>query len=291
MRVGLLLPMGDEPTPGVPGTFTEIAALAGEVEAAGLDSVWLYDHLYMQVGDIPASASWEAWSLLSALAATTRRVTLGTLVSCNSFRHPALLARMAHTVAEISGDRLVLGVGAGWHEPEYRAFGFPFDHRVDRFEEALQVIATMLREGVVTFEGTYYQVKDCPLWPPRPAAAPMPILVGARGERMLGLVARWADAWNTAWYAGPDERFAQAREGLRAACEVEGRDPAEIELTVGMLIGASDRKSTPRDPAAVADALAAWRDEGVQHLICWADPTDAAGVDTVTEGVRRFRSA
>jgi probable F420-dependent oxidoreductase len=289
MRVGLLLPMGDEPAPGIPGTFTEINSFAGEVEAAGLDSIWLYDHLLMRDGEGPPTASWEAWTLLSALAATTQRVTLGTLVSCNTFRHPALLARMAHAVAEISGDRLVLGVGAGWHKPEYRAFGFPFDHRVDRFEEALAIIATMLREGVVTFEGTYYQVKDCPLLPPRKAVAPMPILVGARGERMMRLVARWADAWNTAWYARPDERFAQARDGLRAACEAEGRDPSEIELTVGMLIGGGEGKNTAREPGAVADALAAWRDEGVDHLICWVEPTDAGGVDALTEGLRRFR--
>jgi len=289
MRVGLMLPLGDEPIAGVPGRFAEINALALDVEAAGLDSVWFYDHLLMQVGDDAPTASWEAWTLMSALAATTRRLVLGTLVACNSFRHPAVLARMAHTLAEVSGDRLVLGVGAGWHEPEYRAFGFPFDHRVDRFAEALAIIATMLREGTVTFDGTYYQVKDCPLMPARPDAPTLPILVGARGDRMLRLVARWADAWNTAWYASPDERFGQTRDRLRAACEAEGRDPAAVELTVGMLIGDGERK-TPRDAGAVAGALAAWRDQGVEHLICWVDPTDRAGVDVLLDGLRRWRS-
>jgi len=287
VRVGLMLPLGDEPAPGVAGNFAEINALAREVEAAGLDSVWLYDHLLMRTGDETPSASWEALTLMSALAGTTRRVTLGTLVACNSFRHPALLARMAHTLAEISGDRVILGVGAGWHEPEYRAFGFPFDHRVDRFAEGLEIIATMLREGVVTLDGRYYQVRDCPLLPRRSAAAPMPILVGARRPRMLRLVARWADAWNTAWYASPDERFAETRAAFRDACAAEGRDPAEIEVTVGMLVGEGERM-TPRDPAAVADALAAWRNEGVGHLICWLDPTDAVAVDALTEGVRRL---
>jgi alkanesulfonate monooxygenase SsuD/methylene tetrahydromethanopterin reductase-like flavin-dependent oxidoreductase (luciferase family) len=150
---------------------------------------------------------------------------------------------------------------------------------------------------VVTLDGTYYQVKDCPLLPSRKAPpsetanadpAAMRILVGARGERMLRLVARWADAWNTAWYAGPDERYGQARDALRAACDAEGRDPAEVEVTVGMLIGDGERR-TPREPAAVADALAAWRDAGVAHLICWVDPSDAAGIDVLTEGTRRFR--
>ena len=228
--------------------------------------------------------------MLSALAATTRSVTLGTLVSCNTFRHPALLARMAHTVAEISGDRLIFGVGAGWHEPEYRAFGFPFDHRVDRFAEALAIMATMLRDGVVTLDGRYYQVKDCPLLPNRSdhGRAPMPILVGAKGERMLRLTARWADAWNTAWYGLPDERYAGLRDGLRAACEAEGRDPEAVEITVGVLIGEGDRH-VPRDPGAVAEALGAWRDKGVGHVICWPDPTDPAGVEALTEGARRFR--
>jgi alkanesulfonate monooxygenase SsuD/methylene tetrahydromethanopterin reductase-like flavin-dependent oxidoreductase (luciferase family) len=165
---------------------------------------------------------------------------------------------------------------------------------VDRFAEALQIIATMLRDGVVTLDGTYYQVKDCPLLPPRKQTADagparMPILVGARGERMMRLVARWADAWNTAWYAGPDERYGQARDALRAACDAEGRDPAEVEVTVGMLIGDGERQ-TRREPSVVADALAAWRDAGVGHLICWVDPSDAAGVDALTEGVRRFRT-
>jgi alkanesulfonate monooxygenase SsuD/methylene tetrahydromethanopterin reductase-like flavin-dependent oxidoreductase (luciferase family) len=289
MRVGLLLPLGDEPIPGVPGSFAEINALALEVEQAGLDSVWLYDHLLMQLGDDPAAASWEAWTLMSALAATTRRVQLGALVSCNSFRHPALLARMAHTVAEISGDRLILGVGAGWHEPEYRAFGFPFDHRVDRFEEAIEIIAAMVREGKATLNGKYYQVEDCPQLPPRPDAPTMPIMIGARGDRMLGLVAKWADSWNTAWYARPDERYAETVGRLRAACEAQGRDPASIEVTVGMLVGSGERH-TPREAQAVADALAAWRDEGVGHVICWPDPSDKAGVDALTEGVARFRS-
>jgi alkanesulfonate monooxygenase SsuD/methylene tetrahydromethanopterin reductase-like flavin-dependent oxidoreductase (luciferase family) len=291
MRVGLLLPLGDERVPGVAATYTEISALATEVEAAGLDSIWFYDHLLMATGDEAPSASWEAWTLLTAIAATTRTIGLGTLVACNSFRHPALLARMAHTLAEISGDRFVLGVGAGWHEPEYRAFGFPFDHRVDRFAEALAIIATMLREGVVTLDGRYYQVRDCPLLPGRDGPTDPPtILVGAKGERMLRLVARWADAWNTAWYARPDDRFAGLRDALHAACDAEGRDPAAVAVTVGMLIGAGDKR-VPAEPEAIADGLGAWRDQGVSELICWVDPSDGPGVAALADGVRRLRTS
>lgn len=288
MEIGLMLPMGgetrDKAEGEVPSTYPAIRALALDAESAGLDSVWLYDHLLMVEADAPATAGWEAWTLLSALAAATRTVRLGLLVSCNSFRHPALLARMAHTVQEISGGRLILGVGAGWHEPEYRAFGFPFDHRVARFAEALEIIAPMLREGRVTFHGRYYTVQDCPLLPERAGGpTPTPILIGSGGgERMLGLVARWADAWNTAWYGRPNERFAELRTKLRAACDAAGRD--EVELTVGMIVGGGEKR-LPARVDAVAEAIAAWREQGIAHLICLPDPADRTTVDVLLEGV------
>ncbi|MGE5827045.1 MAG: LLM class flavin-dependent oxidoreductase [Micromonosporaceae bacterium] len=288
MEIGLMLPMGENPRDGtggdVPSTFPTIRALALEVESAGLNSVWLYDHLLMVDGDGPPASGWEAWTLLSALAAATRTVRLGLLVSCTSFRHPALLARMAHTVQEISDGRLILGLGAGWHEPEYRALGLPFDHRVARFAEALEIIAPMLREGRATFEGRYYTVHDCPLLPERASGpARTPILIGSGGgERMLGLVARFADAWNTAWYGRPDDRFAAMRAKLRAACAAAGRD--EVELTVGMLVGAGP-KHLPARADAVAEAVAAWREQGIDHLICLPDPADRTTVDALVEGV------
>jgi alkanesulfonate monooxygenase SsuD/methylene tetrahydromethanopterin reductase-like flavin-dependent oxidoreductase (luciferase family) len=282
-----MLPMGEqsrsETGSEVPSTYPAIRALALDAESAGLDSVWLYDHLLMVEGDAPPTAGWEAWTLLSALAAATRTVRLGLLVSCNTFRHPALLARMAHTVQEISGGRLILGVGAGWHEPEYRAFGFPFDHRVSRFAEALEIIAAMLREGRATFHGRYYTVQDCPLLPER-AGGPTrtPILIGSGGgERMLGLVARWADAWNTAWYGRPDERFADRRDKLRAACAAVGRD---VDLTVGMIVGPG-ANHLPARADVVAEAVAAWREQEIAHLICLPDPADRTTVDAVLAGV------
>src|SRR5262245_28191553 len=126
--------MGHESSNNVPATFSGIRAMALDAESAGLDSVWLFDRLLMvETWGEPPEATWECWSLLSALANATQTVKLGTLVLCNSFRHPGLVARMAHTVQEISGGRLILGLGAGWHLPEYKAFGLPFDHRVSRF--------------------------------------------------------------------------------------------------------------------------------------------------------------
>jgi alkanesulfonate monooxygenase SsuD/methylene tetrahydromethanopterin reductase-like flavin-dependent oxidoreductase (luciferase family) len=289
MRVGLILPLGDEPGPGVPATYAEICAMAQDVESGGLDSVWVYDHLLSAEGDGPVQGTWEAWTMLSALAAATRRVQLGTLVSCTTFRHPGVLAKMAHTVAEISGDRLILGLGAGWHEPEYAAFGFPFDHRVDRFAESIEITANLLRDGKATLHGRYYQVHEAPLLPVRPAGARVPLLVGcAGGERMMALTARWADAWNGAWFGTPGPKFHERRGNLFAACEAAGRDPGTIDVTVGMIMG----ESAPRVPVnadAVAEALGQWRDEGVAHIIGLPDPTNGDGVAALIEGVRRFR--
>lgn len=286
MDVGLMLPMGDETKDNVPATFSAIRAMALDAESAGLDSVWLYDHLLMVENDGPPTATWEAMTLLGALAATTQTVKLGTLVLCNSFRHPGLVARMAHTIQEITGGRLILGLGSGWHLPEYRAFGLPFDHRVSRFAESLEIIVPMLRDGSATFRGDYYTVEDCPLLPERPSGKlSTPILIGSGGgDRMLGLVARWADAWNTAWYAGPSDRFFTLRDKLNAACERQGRDPATVEITVGMIIG-SKEKQVPADPRAVADAVSTWREQGIGHLICLPLPTNRATVDVLLEGV------
>src|SRR5262252_149957 len=150
--------------------YETIRAIAQQAEMDGFDSIWLADHLLYRKSGEPTRGIWECWTMLAALAEATRRVEIGPLVLCNSFRNPAILAKMATTLDEVSGGRLVLGLGAGWNEPEYQAFGLPFDHRVDRFEEALQIIGPLLREGHVDYEGTYYQARDCDDVPrgPRP---------------------------------------------------------------------------------------------------------------------------
>jgi probable F420-dependent oxidoreductase len=287
MEIGLILPMGDDESPGVPVSYASILDLARQGEAAGLDSLWVYDHLLSDEGDGRIAGQWEAWTVLSALAAATARVRLGTLVTCTGFRHPALLAKMAHAVQEISGGRLVLGIGAGWHEPEYRAFGYPFDRRVDRFAEAIEIITTLLRDGRSSFQGEFHALSDCVLLPKLSDPGwRTPVLVGARGPRMLRLTARWADSWNTAWYGHPDERFAQQRDDLHAACAAEGRDPASVEVTVGMVIGGGERPGrVAPEPAAVRDALAAWREQGVGQVICWPFPTDPPTVEALLAGL------
>jgi probable F420-dependent oxidoreductase len=243
-------------------------------ERIGLDSFWLADHLLYRFPDTETRGCWEVFTLLSALAPLTTRIKLGPLVACTSFRNPALLAKMADTLDEVSGGRFILGLGAGWHEPEYTAFGYPFDHRAGRFEEALQIIIPLLREGQVDYQGQYYQARDCVLRPRGPTPSGPPIWIGARRPRMLRLIARYADAWNTVWHLGP----APVKEGweqLTASCREVGRDPATIELTAGVVVRVlapgeaadPDEKAIKGSPEEVAAALQGFADVGVRHLV------------------------
>lgn len=260
-------------------------AFATHAEAIGLDSLWVCDHLLFRFPDRPEGAIHEVWTILSALAATTRSIELGQLVMCGSFRNPALMAKMAATADAVSNGRLVLGLGAGWHDPEYTAFGFPIDHRVSRFDEALQIIAPLLRGERVTVEGRYHQVRDAALLPPPQRR--VPILVAGHGPRMLRLTARYADAWNTAWYGPPDRRLDERMSEMRAALESEGRDPATLRITVGM-----DWDLTRPDringgsAGAMVDALDAYARLGVDDLIIALRPADEAALDRVAEALR-----
>ena len=166
----------------------------------------------------------ECWTVLAALAEATRRVELGTLVMCTSFRNPGLLAKMAATLDHVSGGRLILGIGAGWHDPEFEAFGYPTDHKVSRFEEAFDHHPRPHPRRVgptSTGRMSRHTTPSC-----RPAArADLPILVGAGAPRMLELAARRADAWNLAWFGPPNERLARVRAELAEACRRAERIP------------------------------------------------------------------
>jgi probable F420-dependent oxidoreductase len=248
MRVGVVMPIGhDDATGRVPG-WAEIRAAAHAAEAAGFDSIWVYDHLLFRFDDDPTTGIHEAWTVLAALAAETTRPDLGVLVLAMPFRNPALLAKMATTLDEVSGGRLILGVGCGWNEPEFDAFGFPFDHRVGRFEEALSVLLPLLREGQVSFEGRWHTAADAQILPryPRPDGRPIPVLIAGKGPRMLSLVARHADAWNTAWI-GPASQLEPRLAPLRAAMASEGRDPATLEITCGVNVVLPAFSDVPRE--------------------------------------------
>ncbi len=285
--------MGDVTLPDVPVTGPEIFQMAREVEAAGFDSLWIFDHLQSSEDDATEpTGSWEPWTLLAGLAAVTERAKLGTIVTCTSFRPPALLARMAHSVHEISGGRLILGLGAGWHEPEYIAFGYPFDHRYSRFVEALTIIRDMLVDGSSTFSGTYYETVDARLLPPPTQATP-PILIGTHGPKMLTLTAQHAQAYNTAWHALPGPRWMKARDAMRAACDAAGRDSTTLTTTVGLLVkpddAAEDSFGLACDPQVLADAFRAWEAEGVDDVILLLDPVSRSRAERVTQALRLYR--
>jgi alkanesulfonate monooxygenase SsuD/methylene tetrahydromethanopterin reductase-like flavin-dependent oxidoreductase (luciferase family) len=290
MKVGLMLPQAA--SDGAGGTWPQILELARQAEDGGADSLWVSDHFFYRAPDAAAGTEeggHEAWTLLSALAATTSRVQLGPLVLATSFRPAAILAKMAATLDDVAAGRFILGLGCGWHEPEYDAFGFPFDHRVGRFEEVLRIVGPLLRGERVTAGGRWQAVRDAVLVPP--PAHRIPILVAAKGERMLRLTAELADAWQTAWFGLPDERYRGRREAILAACDSVGRDPATLEVTVGVEVGAEPGGSPDvgLDRHALTDAFSAWRAEGVDHLQVSVGPATATTFEAVLEAIAASR--
>ncbi len=292
LKVGLFLPLWEERTNGTVPSWTEILARAKAAEAVGVDSLWVPDHLIIHFPDTEPEGVWEGWSFLAALAASTERVELGQLVTCTAFRNPALLAKMADTVDEISGGRLTLGLGAGWHEPEFQAFGYPFDHRVSRFEEAVTIIHGLLRQGQIDFEGTYYQARDCELRPRGPRTAGPPIMIGGSGARVLDLTARFADVWSRDFDKVNPELVPFSAEDLAAwgprvdaACVEVGRDPATLERTAAVLIdlpiapGREGWDALTGSPEELADGLRSYASAGFSHVQIWLEPSTIAGIE------------
>ena len=275
--------------------WPELLDMARATEDLGYDSLWVGEHLLYRWQDRPPRGPWEAWAMLAALAAATSRIELGPLVACTAFHNPAVLAKRADTIDEISGGRLVLGLGAGWNETEFRAFGVPFDHRIDRFEEAFAIIRGLLRDGAVDFAGTYYQARDCELLPRGPRAGGPPLMIGSNGERMLRISAPHVDSWNS-WYSGTGNSpagVAALRDKVDAACRAAGRDPAEIERTVAIQVrmpGGAGREmgDTSEEmavaplqgsPEEMADELRAYAREGIGHVQLVIDPITRTSIE------------
>jgi probable F420-dependent oxidoreductase len=277
--------------------YTEIREMAQAAEIGELGSIWLSDHLLYRFDPEVTVGPWECWTTLAALAEATDRVELGTVVLCSPFRNPALLAKMAHTLDEISGGRLILGVGAGWHKPEFDAFGYSFDHRVDRPEEALQILSPLLKGNGVDFVGTHYEARDCLITPLGPRRDGIPLLMGAFGPRMLRLAARYADQWNTAWLGDPQD-LAEPLQRLRNACVEIGRDPATLDVTVGVSIAFPDlgkTRSFAQKPLSgsvdsLAQAFQRYYDAGAAHLIIQPTPAGLPALERVIEAARVYRS-
>jgi alkanesulfonate monooxygenase SsuD/methylene tetrahydromethanopterin reductase-like flavin-dependent oxidoreductase (luciferase family) len=229
------------------------------------------------------------------LAAATSRIELGPLVACTAFHNPAVLAKRADTIDEISGGRFVLGLGAGWNETEFRAFGIPFDHRIARFEEAFTIIRGLLRDGAIDFDGDYYQARDCELLPRGPRPGGPPLMIGSNGERMLRMTVPYVDSWNS-WYADTGNApagVAALRERVDAACDEVGRDPAQIERTVAVQVrmaggmgrtmgdtsAAQEVRPLEGAPEAMAEELQVYAREGIGHVQLVLDPITRASIE------------
>ena len=292
MKIGLMLPFSHDETDG----WTTLRAMGLAAEEHGLDSVWGADHLIFR-DDGETTGIHESWTLLTAVAAITSRVEIGPLVLALPFRNPALTAKMAIELDEISDGRLILGVGCGWHQPEFDAFGYPFDHRVSRFAESLQILMPMLRGETVTFEGRYHQADDAIALPPPVRAGGPPVLIAGKQARMLGLVARHAHQWNAAWYGDPRQAddLRTRLDNLGRALEAADRDPSTLTTTAGIFVafdGAEDdapERAIRGSMDEIADALARYDELGISHLIAHLFPRTPESVARLGEAAALAR--
>jgi alkanesulfonate monooxygenase SsuD/methylene tetrahydromethanopterin reductase-like flavin-dependent oxidoreductase (luciferase family) len=286
MKVGLSLPQAADYGDGA--SWAGIARLARMAEDGGADSLWVADHFLFRNDGVETGIH-EAFTLLTAAAAVTSRVEIGPLVAATSFRTPGMLAKVATALDFISNGRLILGLGCGWHEPEYQAFGYAFDHRVGRFEEAVQAVRGLLDGERVSMAGTWTQLHDAVLVP-RPERR-VPIVIASEGPRMMAITARIADGWQCGWSGMPDADFRRELGSLEAACEAVGRTD-RIALFKG--VDATDDSDEtgphlPIDAAAISEALGAWAAEGIDHAQVRLYPATQATFEVALDGMRRFR--
>jgi F420-dependent oxidoreductase-like protein len=256
------------------GQATTIQALRDVwriADEAGFDHVWDFDHLASIGPNGTERPVYEGWTLLAAIAASTRRVRFGALVTGNTYRHPALLAKMAVTVDHLSGGRLEFGIGAAWAEAEHQMFGIEgLEHRVGRLRESLEVMTSLWTRERTTFEGRYYHFKDA-IANPKPIQKPHPpIWIGAGGDQMLQIVARYADVWNVSGASTPGAA-AELSERLDAACLKVGRDPAQIRRSAQHMWDGRER-------TVLLDQVFRYAEAGfTEHIINCQGP-DHAGV-------------
>ena len=272
MSLGLNLPYVEGSMDGATPRWADILAMATAGEAVGFDTLWVSDHLGFGDPEGAWSGAWESMTLLSALAVAVPRVRLGTYVTAMPLRNPALLAKMSETLDEVSGGRFILGLGAGWNEPEFTAFGVPFEHRFDAFEEGLRIIAAMFHDGHAELDGTWWTARHAPIAPRGPRPAGPTIMIGTGGTRMLRLTAELADEWNAGMHL-PDE-LPELIAKVDAACEGVGRDPATLPRSAEALIrtidAADGRAAEEREirgsPAELAATLQRYADLGMSHV-------------------------
>lgn len=279
--------------------------MARAAEDVGFDSLWCGDHLLYDLAGV-TRGPWEVWTTLAALAAVTERVELGPLVASAGFHAPAMLAKQAATVDGVSGGRLILGLGAGWNEREYRAFGFPFDRRVDRFAEAFTIITTLLRDGRIDFAGEFYRLENCVLDPPPTRPGGTPVMIGSVGPRMLSIALPVVDSWNMWWsqYGNTVDGFIEQRERVEEAVFAAGRDPGSVAATAAVLVrlpGGSGRvmgdyttdfpEPVAGSPSDIARHLAALAAAGAAHLQLVLDPITQESIEILGDALAELDRA
>jgi alkanesulfonate monooxygenase SsuD/methylene tetrahydromethanopterin reductase-like flavin-dependent oxidoreductase (luciferase family) len=297
VKIGLVLPMGSHSS--TPETYPVIRRFARRAEDVGFDSLWAFEHVIFRMPGQDERGALEAWTIMAMLGEATTRIGIGSLVLGMRFRNPALLAKMAVTLDAAIDGRLTLGVSAGWHDPEYTAFGWPTGHRLGRTEEGFHVLRDLLDGKRVTYHGRFVQTDDAVLLPG--PTRRIPLLATSRMGRMARIAARYADLWNGAWVASPQDEVIVARMAeLDRACEEVGRAPAEIARTAGVSIRYADaelpgptgnrEKDLMGDAAAIAAGLAAFREAGYSEVMVWLEPMDERSIDRLAEAVAQLRA-
>lgn len=286
LAVGIQLPEVEWEVP-----FPELIAMAQAAERVGFDALWLGDHLLY---DLPVGprGPWEVWTSLAALAALTQRIRLGPLVASTAFHAPAMLAKHAATIDAISGGRLTLGLGAGWGEREHRAFGFPLDWRVSRFEEAFTIIRTLLRDGEIDFSGRFFSADRCVLHPRPVTAGGPPLMVGSTSPRMLSITLPYVQSWNV-WYTrcgNTAEGFAAVKRDVDESVLAAGRGAGDVAATCAVYLqlpggagrqmgGTSTVEPLRGTPAELAEELAAFAAAGASEVQLVVDPITLASIE------------
>ncbi|MEI7546890.1 MAG: TIGR03619 family F420-dependent LLM class oxidoreductase [Actinomycetota bacterium] len=288
-RIGVQLPEVERRV-----SWPELIVMARTAEEVGFDSLWVGDHLLYDLPDGTARGPWEVWTSLAALAAVTQRVAIGPLVASIGFHQPAMLAKKAATVDAISGGRLILGLGAGWNEREFRAFGHVFDQRVARFEESFGLIRRLLAGETVDHHGPFYHLERCVIDPPPVRPGGPPLMIGSIGPRMLAATLPYVRGWNVWWsqYGNTPAGLAKVAKTVREQCATLGRNPDEVLCTAAVYVQAPGGRGRVTDDSTaqgatpisgsvqqVAEQLAAFAAVGAAHIQLVVDPITQASIE------------
>jgi len=290
LEIGLVLPMEESWTDGATPRWTDIRELALRAESIGFDTVWIPDELLWRPTDGDTRGWWEGVAMTGAVTASTSRVKVGTWILSALHRNPGITAKVVETLDEISGGRFVFGLGSGHAGRQAHAFGLPEDHVIGRFAEAVEIIVPLLRHGRADFEGTFHAARDLEHRPVGPRPGRIPIMIGAKGPKMLKLAALHADIWS--WYV--EERsdlaeFGPRLEAFEAACVAVDRDPATAGKSAGIIVepteitGAADVLGVPIRGSAeeIADGLRAFRAGGFTQVEVLLWPRTLAALDAM----------